>query len=88
MSNVPNLDAMETDELMEFWKKHQLGWEYKALFPSVHQGKKRVTADLANYASNLATARACRLAGKVIEAQAYDRICDKIYAGLPSWALW
>lgn len=88
MSNVPNLDAMEIEELMKFWNRHKGGAGYKELFPHGGQGKKRMTSNLANYASNLATAKVCRLDGRIETALIYERICDTIYEGLPSWALW
>jgi hypothetical protein len=87
-SDVPNFDAMEPDELMEFWSAHNAGRGRKALFPDGGLGTMRATADLANYASNKATAMRCRLKGDIETAQMYERICETIYNGLPEWARW
>jgi hypothetical protein len=86
-SNVPNLDeSMTADELMQFWKRHQRGANYRALFPSGGNGTRLATADLANYASNKAAAIRCRERGNITGAQMYEGICDKIYSELPDFA--
>ena len=72
-SNVPNLDAMDADELMAFWMKHQGGRGY---------------TELLNYASNKATAIGCRSRGEIGWALMYEGICDDIYKRLPDWARW
>lgn len=87
-SNVPNLDAMEPDELMQFWFKHQRGYKSRDLFPNGGQGTKRATADLANYASNKAVAMRHRQEGDITIALQYEGICDRIYKELPLWARW
>jgi hypothetical protein len=85
---MPNLDAMTREELMAFWVKHQNGRKYLDLFPDGGKGTKRATADLANYASNTATAMRCRAAGAIEGALIYERIADRIYSGLPEFARW
>ena len=87
MNNVPNLDAMTRDELMTFWMQHQRGRGYKALLGS-GRGRMKATAFLACYASNVATALACRLRGDISTACMYERIADNIYAKLPDYAKW
>ncbi len=83
-----NLDAMSPDDLMDFWAKHQGGRAYRALAPQGGKGAKRAAADLANYASNKATAMRCRLKGEIQTAQNYERIADAIYNQLPASAKW
>lgn len=85
-NNVPNLDAMEPDDLMAFWKQHQAGRNSRALFLAGGTGTHNATADLANYASSKATAMQCRLRGDVESALMYEKICDGIYDRLPDWA--
>jgi len=87
-SRVPNLDCQEPEDLMAFWSRHQAGRRYRLIFPDGGRGRKRATADLANYASNKATAVACRLRGEINTAGVYEAICERIYNGLPQWARW
>jgi hypothetical protein len=88
-NNVPNLDCFTcATELMEFWNKHQNGRNYRALFPTGGAGTKRATADLANYASNTAAARGCRLRGDINSALMYEGIAERIYGNLPTFAQW
>lgn len=85
---MENFDSMPADELMQFWLKHQGGRAYRELFPDGGKGTKRATSDLANYASNKATAMGCRERGDIRTAQMYESICDRIYDSLPSFARW
>lgn len=87
-SNVPNLDCLPQSELMEFWLTHQRGRKYRLVFPDGGRGTKRAVADLANYASNKATAMACRERGNIQTALMYEGICDRLYSALPSNAKW
>lgn len=87
-NNVPNLDCEASADLMAFWKKHQRGLRYLDLFPSGGRGSKSATADLANYASNKATAQQCRLRGDIRSAAMYEDIADRIYESLPEFAKW
>lgn len=82
-----NLDAMEPDELMAFWKRHQRGRGSRELV-GVGRGTKTVTNALANYAANIATAKKLRLAGDVAGALKYERIAEKIYRELPPNVRW
>lgn len=90
-NNVPNLDAMEPDDLMAFWQK-TVGPHRKMLatelFPNRLTHYIRTFTQLGNYASNKATAMRCRLVGKIQEALLYERICDSLYQQLPKWARW
>lgn len=81
---------MERDDLMAFWKEaaqHSTGVG-RQLFPERPKGYAAATKALANYASNKATAMACRLKGRIAEAQQYETICDTIYEALPGFARW
>lgn len=85
---VPNLDAMSSDELLQFWLTHQRGRNYRELFPNGGKGTKSATWQLAHYASNRATAMSCRLRGEILAATVYEGILDRIYRELPEWAKW
>lgn len=85
---MENLDAMAPDDLMKFWSKHARGHHYALLFPGKPLGCLRATADLANYASNKATAIECRKRGDVQTALEYEGICERIYKHLPAFARW
>lgn len=87
-ANVPNLDAEESDALMDFWARHQRGRHVKVLFPEGGRGTVSATAELANYASNKATAISCRKRGDILAAKMYEDIADRIYARLPDFARW
>ena len=88
MPNVPNLDALEPAELMEFWYRHQCGRGYRKIFPTGGRGAQRATGDLAAYAANKATAMRCRLSGDIPTAQIYENIADSIFEELPAFARW
>lgn len=83
-----NLDCETPETLMQFWFRHQSGRAYRDLFPQGGRGTKRATADLANYASNKATAMRCRAGGDINGALMYEGIADRIYAGLPEAVRW
>lgn len=85
---VPNLDTMEPDDLMEFWKRHQHGRNQRFLLPAGAKGCRRIVSDLANYAANKATAMRSRLDGNIETALKYESICESIYNGLPAAARW
>ncbi len=90
MNNVPNLDAMEPDDLMKFWYRHNCKSRARAraLFGEQFSGYINAMRDLANYASNKATAMQCRLRGDVQGALMYEGICERIYSELPPLARW
>jgi len=89
-NNVPNLDCLDSSELMAFYGEAHLHNRVKAreLFASRPKGYCRVTKDLGHYAANLATAQRCRLSGDINTAQVYETICDRIYSELPTYAQW
>jgi hypothetical protein len=87
-TNVPNLDCMSSDELMEFWMRHQNGRNSKQLFPKIGSGSIRSTRSLANYAANKSTAMQCRINGDIAGAQMYESFCERIYLSLPTSARW
>lgn len=88
MINVPNFDAMPPTELMNFWFDHQRGRNSKDIFPDGGKGSRTITARLAGYASNKATAMRCRENGQIVAALVYERICDDIYNRLPKEVKW
>lgn len=91
-TNVPNMDAMTSDELWTFWKTyHRPGRKaVYTLFPlrTPRDGAYQATVDLASYASNKATAMECRLRGNIAAAKTYEDIADRIYDRLPTFAKW
>lgn len=87
-TNIPNLDCMTQDDMMNFWMRHQRGRHAKELCPDGGKGSRTTTSDLACYASNKAAAMSCRLRGDITSALMYEDICDRIYAELPAWARW
>lgn len=84
---MTRFDKMSPEELTRFWYKHQRGRGYRVLFPDGGAGSKRATADLANYASNKATAMQCRKRKDIDSARMYERIADDIYSTLPPAAI-
>lgn len=89
-NNVPNFDAMDREELMEFWKKYHRP-SRKDAEALIGDRRKRFTSlasTLACYASNKAAAIACRLQGNMPGAQAYELICDRVYDKLPADLKW
>lgn len=87
INQIPNLDCETPEALMQFWLTHQGGRQSFAL-GLIGPGSRRATADLANYASNKATAMQCRLRGDITTALRYEGICDRIYKALPEVAQW
>ncbi len=90
MSQVPNLDAMTPDDLMAFWKRYaRPSWkDAETLVGDRRRGFTTISGSLAGYASNKATAMQCRERGDVQAALMYEKICETIYAGLPSDVRW
>jgi hypothetical protein len=88
--NVPNLDGMTADELMQFWAKyHHAGHKLAAeLVGDTRKGYIGLAAKLANYASNKATAMMCRNRGDVGTAVLYESFADQIYDDLPADLRW
>lgn len=88
--SIPNFDAMTQEELMNFWACYSRCGRKKAaeLIGGARKGYTKLTRDLANYASNKATAMWCRERGDIERAQMYEKVCDRIYDGLPVDLKW
>jgi len=89
-NNVPNLDAMSSDELMEFWKTFHRPTRKQASWLVGGTGKGYTTAamSLAAYAASKATAQMCRERDDITGAQIYEIICKDIYKRLPASVKW
>ena len=88
---IPNLDAMEPEELMAFWNKYQnIGRrkDCEALIGDRRPGFTIIAANLGAYAANKATAISCRKKGEITGAEVYEKICDLIYEKLPLDCRW
>ena len=86
-----NLDCMEHTELMAFWSTTNSVRPIKAAreaFPSRPKGYVTAFKNLGHYASNKATAIACRHNGSIDRALMYEKIADRIYSELPAFARW
>ena len=89
-SSVPNLDAMDPNELWTIWRSWRFASRKMAsrLFPDKPKGYVGTMQTLACYASNKATAMGCRLSGNIQSALVYENIADKVYDRLPEYAKW
>jgi hypothetical protein len=87
-ANVPNLDTMDASTLMDFWSDHQNGRNVRGVFPNGGRGTRLAMGQLANYAANIATAKRLRLKGEITTATVYEKIAERIYQRLPTWARW
>lgn len=92
LDGMINLDcySVDPDELISWWSRYSVNQRTRGaeLFPERPAGYVRATRDLANYASNKATAMRCRLNGDVGAAMMYESICERIFNGLPAFARW
>ena len=88
---VPNLDAMEPDELVRFYFQFQDGMAWRELFnegevdPAFAQETARL---LCSYAWTLLQAKRERLAGRIPSAQRLEHQAQRLYNQLPDWARW
>lgn len=88
---VPNLDAMEDLELLEFHRKHKAGWYWERLFESAvvsPEDGRQTTAQLSLYAWDLYIARLARHDGQIRRANEYEALAQRVYNQLPEWARW
>lgn len=88
---VPNLDAMERDDLFAFAARHRTGRFDFMLFPAgVGRLRERTKATqlLAKYASIKHTAMGMREEGLINTALQVEKDCELIYSQLPTWARW
>lgn len=85
-----NLDAMSPDALWAWSARFGNGVRpisaARDLFPDRPEGFVGVARDLKNYAINKAVAMKERAEGRIVSAQVYETICDRIYEGLPDYA--
>jgi hypothetical protein len=83
---IPNLDGMTTEELLEWVKA--LGHGARPDIFKNGKGSIRATIELRNYGWNKLTAMKLRLTGNIETAMQYEAICESIYSRLPEWARW
>jgi len=81
--NVPNLDCMDTQELIEFVTRHAYGANNATLGVSPY-----VTDLLSRYAALSCVARQARGEGDIQNAIAYESKMDSVYGRLPETAKW
>jgi len=89
---IPNLDAMKTKELLDFWIKHRLGLNAHLLFPdSTIQNlmdDRQAAHNLSEYALTKTAAINCRRRGAIQQALVWELKCESIYVDLPARARW
>jgi hypothetical protein len=88
---VPNLDAMNDDELLAFVSNHRNGAALDQLFHADVVGQaqaEQATHLLARYALTLRNARLHRLNGDIQLALDGEALAQRIYNQLPKWARW
>ena len=89
---IPNLDAMETRELLDFWVKHRLGINAHLLFPDSDSANlmadRQAAHNLSEYALTKTAAINCRRRGAIQEAMRWELKCESIYVDLPARARW
>jgi len=87
-----NLDAFV--DAAELWEFHNAARGLRpltlarTLFPSKQSGYVQATNQLKHYAANKATAMDCRKRGDVSTALHYEKIAERIYSELPTFARW
>ncbi len=83
-------DSMTASELFDWHFIYQRATNHQRLelFGRIGTGTVRALKDCANYAANKGTAMQCRERGDTTTALMYERIADKIYNSLPSYAKW
>ena len=89
-TNVPNLDAMNVDELRDISNKLSRPSRKVAaeLFPAKPRGYVKAAQRLSFYASNRSAAMYSRRRGNLENATMYEGICERIYKSLPAYAKW
>ena len=91
MTMIPNLDAMEPEDLMKFWMKYQNIGRRKDCEELIGDRRPKFTviaANLGAYAANKAAAISCRENGNIRGAEVYEKICELIYEKLPLDCRW
>lgn len=85
---VPNLDAMDDDELQR-WRRQRPTTIRLACFPEAPKLEGVAAAwQLRAYARDIAFARWHRLRGSIAAAQAFEGAAEHTYRALPEWARW
>ncbi|MNG22820.1 hypothetical protein D3C84_1073510 [compost metagenome] len=89
---VPNFDAMEDLELLNFHNEHRdggKGWDqiFEPAVVSKEVGMA-VTTQLSLYAWELYLARLDRHDGQIRRALECEALAQRIYEQLPEWARW
>ena len=87
-AQVPNLDALNDDELQQFALRHKGGRQPRELFPEGGAGTTVATTALARYADLTHQARLSRRGGRIADALVFEDKADWTYQGLPVWARW
>lgn len=86
---TPNFDAMNQDELREFWAKWHRPTKKQAVeFIGIRKDARRVMQTLANYAINKSCAIGLRLDGEIDRATVYEYSCELCYNSLPADVKW
>lgn len=87
---VPNLDAMDQEELMKFWKRFHRPRRKEAaeLIGDRRKGYTNLASLIAGYACNKAVAMGCREKGDIQAAQVYELHCDMTYERIPEDLRW
>jgi hypothetical protein len=90
MSNIPNFDSMNKEELVEFWVKYNRPTRKECieLIGDNRKGYTSIVSSLAAYAINKSCAMGLREEGKIEGAQFYEQICDDIYDEIPEDLRW
>lgn len=86
---TPNFDAMDPDELLEFWNKwHRPTKKAAVEFTGVRKDARKIMETLANYAVNKSCAVRLRVEGNINGATIYEHSCDLCYNQLPADVRW
>jgi len=86
---IPNFDAMNSDELREFWAKwHRPTKKAAVEFLGVRKDARSVMMNLAIYAINKSCAVELRLKGNVDGATIYEHCSQLCYDKLPADVRW
>lgn len=90
MHQIPNFDAMETDELFAFGDKYVLADPSDAenLIGDKRDGYCEIADWIGSYAFLKARANQKRMEGLVDEALRIEKNCDRIYKSLPEDLRW
>ena len=86
---TPNFDAMNQEDLRNFWAKWHVTTKKKAIeFTGERKDAKKIMETLANYAINKSCAIGLRLDGDINGATIYEHSCQLCYDRLPTDVRW